>query len=172
MRLTPKQLFQHQTIAELAEVAGSELVAAEQGTLTGDVPLTPIISWFTQRNMTEPHHFNQSMLLETDGWSTILAEGGVEGLDKARQAMPDLIVCDLTMPGMDGIMTLEKIRNDPRLETIPVLMVSGRCDACAEDLIARGAQGLLQKPFRLAELLEHANLASQRLDEDKPIHAG
>jgi amino acid adenylation domain-containing protein/non-ribosomal peptide synthase protein (TIGR01720 family) len=66
LRLTPKQLFQHQTIAELAAVAGSEVIAAEQETLTGDVPLTPIQHWFTQRRLAEPWHFNQAMLLESD----------------------------------------------------------------------------------------------------------
>jgi len=66
LHLTPKQLFQHQTIAELAAAAGSEVIAAEQGLLTGDVPLTPIQHWFTQRGLAEPGHFNQSMLLDTD----------------------------------------------------------------------------------------------------------
>ncbi len=66
LRLTPKQLFQHQTIAELATAAGSEIVAAEQDVLTGDIPLTPIQHWFTQRELAEPWHFNQSMLLESN----------------------------------------------------------------------------------------------------------
>ena len=66
LRLTPKQLFQHQTVAELAAVAGSELIAAEQETLIGTVPLTPIQQWFVQRKPTNPQHFNQSMLLESD----------------------------------------------------------------------------------------------------------
>ena len=65
IRLTPKQLFQHQTIAELAVEAGSETVAAEQGTLTGAVALTPIQHWFVQRKLSAPWHFNQSMLLES-----------------------------------------------------------------------------------------------------------
>ncbi|MGI9308089.1 MAG: amino acid adenylation domain-containing protein, partial [Gammaproteobacteria bacterium] len=64
LTLTPKQLFQHQTIAELAKVAGSEVIAAEQDTLSGTVPLTPIQHWFTQREWPDAHHFNQSMLLE------------------------------------------------------------------------------------------------------------
>jgi non-ribosomal peptide synthase protein (TIGR01720 family) len=63
--LTPRQLFQHQTIAELAAVAGTTLpVQAEQGLVTGAVPLTPIQQWFFEQNLPEPHHFNQSVLLE------------------------------------------------------------------------------------------------------------
>ncbi|PHM11561.1 non-ribosomal peptide synthetase [Nostoc sp. 'Peltigera malacea cyanobiont' DB3992] len=65
LKLTPKQLFQHQTIAELATVAGIiNSVQSEQGLVTGAVPLTPIQKWFFEQNLPEPHHFNQSFLLE------------------------------------------------------------------------------------------------------------
>ncbi|MEH2107766.1 amino acid adenylation domain-containing protein [Nostoc sp.] len=65
LKLTPKQLFQHQTIAELASVAGIiNSVQSEQGLVTGIVPLTPILHWFFEQNLPEPHHFNQSFLLE------------------------------------------------------------------------------------------------------------
>ena len=65
LKLTPKQLFQHQTIAELATVAGIiNSVQSEQGLVTGVVPLTPIMHWFFEQNLPELHHFNQSFLLE------------------------------------------------------------------------------------------------------------
>ncbi|MEH1980825.1 MAG: amino acid adenylation domain-containing protein [Nostoc sp.] len=65
LKLTPKQLFQQQTIAELATVAGIiNSVKSEQGLVTGVVPLTPIQKWFFEQNLLEPHHFNQSFLLE------------------------------------------------------------------------------------------------------------
>ncbi|MES1244271.1 MAG: amino acid adenylation domain-containing protein [Acidobacteriota bacterium] len=63
-RITPRQLFEHPTIAELASVAGTaEAVRAEQGVVTGPVPLTPIQRLFLERDPAEPHHFNQSLLL-------------------------------------------------------------------------------------------------------------
>ncbi|WP_193197381.1 non-ribosomal peptide synthetase [Nostoc sp. MG11] len=65
LKLTPKQLFQYQTIAELAAVAVTTTSKeAEQGLVKGIVPLTPIQHWFFERNLPEPHHFNQSFLLE------------------------------------------------------------------------------------------------------------
>jgi amino acid adenylation domain-containing protein/non-ribosomal peptide synthase protein (TIGR01720 family) len=65
LRLTPKQLFGHQTIAELATVAGTTSVfQAEQGLVTGEVPLTPIQQWFFEQEFAEPHHWNQATLLE------------------------------------------------------------------------------------------------------------
>jgi amino acid adenylation domain-containing protein/non-ribosomal peptide synthase protein (TIGR01720 family) len=65
LRITPKQLFLHQTVAELATVAGTtEAVDAEQGAVTGPVPLTPVAAWFLAQNVAEPHHHNQAMFLE------------------------------------------------------------------------------------------------------------
>ncbi|HET9362164.1 MAG TPA: amino acid adenylation domain-containing protein [Vicinamibacterales bacterium] len=64
LRLTPRQIFEHQTIAELAAVAGVGEVAAEQGAVTGAVALTPIQRWFFESPPAEPHHFNQALLLE------------------------------------------------------------------------------------------------------------
>ncbi|MDZ8262381.1 type I polyketide synthase [Nostoc sp. ChiQUE01b] len=64
-RLTPQQLFEHQTIAKLAKVASTtQIVQAEQGLVTGSLPLTPIQHRFFERNISEPHHWNQSILLE------------------------------------------------------------------------------------------------------------
>ncbi|HEY0605695.1 MAG TPA: amino acid adenylation domain-containing protein, partial [Herpetosiphonaceae bacterium] len=76
LRLSPTQLFQHQTIATLAAVADTRpVVVAEQGLVTGAVPLTPIQHWLFARQLPELHHFNQSVLLEAG-----------ERLDPARLA--------------------------------------------------------------------------------------
>jgi amino acid adenylation domain-containing protein/non-ribosomal peptide synthase protein (TIGR01720 family) len=65
--LTPRQLFQHQTVSELAGVAGVATVVAEQGTVTGAFPLTPVQARFFEINQPDLHHYNQSMLLEVHG---------------------------------------------------------------------------------------------------------
>jgi natural product biosynthesis luciferase-like monooxygenase protein/amino acid adenylation domain-containing protein/non-ribosomal peptide synthase protein (TIGR01720 family) len=66
LRLTPMMLFQHQTVAALASVVGTSAVtSAEQGAITGDVPLTPVQHWFFERELANPHHYNQALLLET-----------------------------------------------------------------------------------------------------------
>ncbi len=65
LQLTPRLLFHHPTVAELAAVAGSnETIRSEQGIVSGAVPLTPVQYWFFEQNLAEPHHFNQSVLLE------------------------------------------------------------------------------------------------------------
>ncbi|WP_445300994.1 amino acid adenylation domain-containing protein [Microcoleus sp. C2D2] len=65
LRLTPKQLFQHQTIAQLAAVTDTVgTKKSEQGLIIGEVPLTPIQHWFFEQNLSDPHHWNQAVLLE------------------------------------------------------------------------------------------------------------
>ena len=63
--LAPHRLFQYPTVAELALVVSeARAVTAEQGPVTGPVPLTPIQQWFLGQDLPEPHHFNQAVLLE------------------------------------------------------------------------------------------------------------
>ncbi|RUS95283.1 hypothetical protein DSM106972_090590 [Dulcicalothrix desertica PCC 7102] len=65
LQISPRQLFQHQTIAELATVTETiPFVQVEQDTIVGSVPLTPIQHWFFEQNLPEQHHFNQSLLLD------------------------------------------------------------------------------------------------------------
>lgn len=64
LSIAPRQLFQHQTIVELAAVATPHRTLPEAKPLTGDVPLTPIQRWFFEHNGDNPHHWNQSVLLE------------------------------------------------------------------------------------------------------------
>jgi amino acid adenylation domain-containing protein/non-ribosomal peptide synthase protein (TIGR01720 family) len=65
VRVLPKQMFTHQTIAELAEVATAAVAAqADQGPVTGEVPLTPVQRWFFEQDQPEPHHWNLGSLLD------------------------------------------------------------------------------------------------------------
>jgi len=65
LRLTPKQLWQHQTIADLAKVARlSPSIQAEQGIVTGSVPLTAYYHWFFEQQFAEAHHWNMPLLFE------------------------------------------------------------------------------------------------------------
>jgi amino acid adenylation domain-containing protein/non-ribosomal peptide synthase protein (TIGR01720 family) len=65
LRVTPKQLFGNPTVAGLAAVGGrAQETLAEQGTLTGELPLMPIQRWFLEQRQPAPEHFNQALLLE------------------------------------------------------------------------------------------------------------
>jgi len=88
-RLTPRQLFQHQTIAELALVLDTAPVLQdEQGTIVGEVPRTPIQHWFCERELKDPHHWNQSMLLDCPaGFDAALLEKIVRHLLRHHDAL-------------------------------------------------------------------------------------
>ncbi len=65
LHFTPKQIFDHPTIGQLAPVVGTSAKAeAEQGLVTGVVPLTPMQHWFFAQHHSEPQHWNQAMMLE------------------------------------------------------------------------------------------------------------
>ncbi|OUS31220.1 hypothetical protein A9Q99_04275 [Gammaproteobacteria bacterium 45_16_T64] len=68
LHLTAKQVFESQTIAELAEVAKDlgALIIAEQGLVEGEAVLTPVQQWFFQQQLADAHHFNQSVMFSVD----------------------------------------------------------------------------------------------------------
>ena len=91
-------------------------------------------------------------MLQTD-FRTITAADGAAGLAAARKHHPDLIVCDMMMPVMDGMTCLKSIRNDEELSSTPVVMLT----ACAldEERVAGyegGADAYIAKPFSCAVL--------------------
>jgi len=96
----------------------------------------------------------------TDMMSRVLIEYGLQVFiaNDANQAFglldsvtPDLILLDVMMPGVDGIGFLRRLRADPRLGIVPVLLVTAYLDTL-ERGIAAGAQGYLAKPFTAQQL--------------------
>ncbi|OYV15455.1 MAG: Amino acid adenylation domain protein, partial [Methylococcaceae bacterium NSP1-2] len=87
--ITPKQLFQHQTIAALALVANQETtIAAEQGLVSGNVPLTPIQHWFFEQDFVNPQHWNQALLFEVKaGYSAEMLEHALKQLLSHHDAL-------------------------------------------------------------------------------------
>ncbi len=64
-------------------------------------------------------------LLDDNGYDSITAVNGVEGLAKTRSERPDLILLDITMPEKSGVRYYRDVRDDPDLAKIPVVMVTG-----------------------------------------------
>jgi CheY-like chemotaxis protein len=84
----------------------------------------------------------------------IEASHGIEGLEKAK-SNPDLILLDITMPIMDGIEMLTKLRADPATSAIPVIMLTAEGQkATAEQAMALGSRSYLMKPFTNDALVE------------------
>ncbi len=87
-----------------------------------------------------------SMVLETEMFEVAQASNGAEALDMVYQQVPDLILCDLMMPKMDGAQMLERLRRDARTRNIPVIMLTA-ADTEQNELnsLARGADDFVSK---------------------------
>jgi PAS domain S-box-containing protein len=93
------------------------------------------------------------------------AADGEEALAAARRARPDLILTDVMMPRLDGYGLLEKLRGDPELRGLPVIVLSARAgDEAKVEGLRRGADDYLVKPFSARELLARiaANIEMSR----------
>jgi len=65
-----------------------------------------------------------STLLETSGYAPVVTRDGKEGLIKAREVSPDLIILDVMMPGEGGVQMYRQLKTDQTLKAIPVIMLS------------------------------------------------
>lgn len=92
--------------------------------------------------------------LEFRGYEVITAENGREALDVLGQSVPDMIICDVMMPEMDGYALVEYVRQDPRLNWVPVLFLSakGQSNDRVKGLNT-GADVYMVKPFEPEELV-------------------
>ncbi len=83
-----------------------------------------------------------------EGWKVLKAGSGSDGFARARAEQPDAILLDVTMPGMDGTATLQKLQQDEATRHIPVIMLTALADE--EDRRRYGEMGaawLIAKPF-------------------------
>lgn len=91
--------------------------------------------------------------LRKEDYRVTVANSGVEGLQAARRRVPDLMILDVIMPGMDGFTVCKEIREDPILKEVPVLFLTAKIKP--EDAIvglSLGADDYLRKPFNIDEL--------------------
>lgn len=110
--------------------------------------------------------------LEFRGYEVITAENGREALEVLEDDIPDLIICDVMMPEMDGYSLVEHVRKDPRTSWIPVLFLSAKGQS--QDRVKglnTGADVYMVKPFEPEELvaqveasLKHGERLTKRKD--------
>lgn len=92
-------------------------------------------------------------VLEKEGYSVIEAADGIEALKNAREMMPDAIILDLQMPGLDGFAVLLELRKDQRFAAIPIMaLTASAMQGDRERAMKMGFNGYLTKPIGLAML--------------------
>jgi CheY-like chemotaxis protein len=97
---------------------------------------------------------NVRRLLELEGYAVITATGGREGLELARLRRPDLVVCDLVMPDLDGYGVLRGLRANADTADTPFVLLTASAGEGERDVALRaGAAYYVTKPFDLKQLL-------------------
>lgn len=82
------------------------------------------------------------------GWDVLTASGGLEGVQLAAVELPDAILLDVMMPGMDGASTYARLQDDPRTREIPVVLLTAKTQPADHRRFAQlGTAGVLSKPF-------------------------
>ena len=94
--------------------------------------------------------------LSHQGYDIISASNGLEGIRKARQESPDLIILDVMLPGLDGFEICNRLRSEPATAKILILMFSAKAQEIDKDTgIKVGADDYLAKPAAPAEIIKH-----------------
>ncbi|WP_293127864.1 EAL domain-containing response regulator [Microcoleus sp. bin38.metabat.b11b12b14.051] len=93
-------------------------------------------------------------LLKAEGFDVTGASNGAEGLNAAVSNLPDVILCDVTMPQLDGYGVLAALRSHPVTATVPFIFLTGKADRSeVRQGMELGADDYLTKPFTKAELV-------------------
>jgi len=97
---------------------------------------------------------NIAFILEMEGFTTCSAVDGIDGIAKARSEAPDLILCDVMMPEMDGHGVVQELRKDPAFAVVPFIFLTAKSDrADLRTGMNLGADDYLIKPVKHPELM-------------------
>lgn len=98
---------------------------------------------------------NVSEILDLAGYATRMAEDGKNGLKVATDWLPDLIICDIMMPGIDGYGVLQVLSGNPKTSMIPFVFLSAKAEGMdIRKGMSLGADDYLTKPFEESDLLD------------------
>lgn len=108
--------------------------------------------------------------LEKEGYEVITAYDGQTGMQKAFNELPDLILLDVVMPGLNGLDVCRTIVNTPGTKDIPVILVTAKAEAeNTEEGLQAGAFDYIRKPVNKVELLARINSAVKLRDSYKRL---
>jgi two-component system phosphate regulon response regulator PhoB len=112
-----------------------------------------------ERSLLEILQFN----LAKEGFEVLTASDGSEGLRRAQGAIPDVVVLDLMLPGMDGLQICRQLRADPKTQNIRILMLTAKSEEVDEIVgFNMGADDYVTKPFKLKPLVHRIKALLRR----------
>lgn len=99
-------------------------------------------------------------ILQKHGHEVVVAQSGEEGIEVAKNNIPDLVLMDVVMPGMNGFQATRQLSKEPSTENIPVIVVTTKDQETDKVWAMRqGAKDYLVKPVQEKALIEHVNMA-------------
>jgi len=107
-------------------------------------------------------------ILESEGYEMYQADGGISGIDISKRVQPDLVICDIMMPEMDGFEVLENMRKNVLTSNIPFIFLTAK--DTRDDLrkgMQLGADDYISKPFTIEEILYAVTTRLERIKEFK-----
>jgi DNA-binding response OmpR family regulator len=94
-------------------------------------------------------------LLSNEGWRVETLANGANAVEVIRNALPDLVMLDVMLPGRTGFEILHDLRADPAMEGLPVLMLTARGQARDREMAEKaGVSHFMTKPFSNSEMLD------------------
>ncbi|PJA97407.1 MAG: hypothetical protein CO129_01480 [Ignavibacteriales bacterium CG_4_9_14_3_um_filter_34_10] len=110
---------------------------------------------------------NISIILEEEGYLVHTATNGETGIEKANEIIPDLIICDISMPLKDGYQVLESLSKNKTTKRIPFVFLTAKVEK--EDFrkgMALGADDYIFKPFTIDDLLNSVKLRIEKREDE------
>lgn len=105
--------------------------------------------------------------LEKSGYSVTVTDNGDDGIKEAKQNVPDLILLDIMLPGIDGLEVCKLLRADRRTKKVPIFMLTAKGEELDKVLgLELGADDYITKPFSIKELIARIRAALRRVGED------
>ena len=105
--------------------------------------------------------------LEKNGYKVILSDNGTAGLNEALANVPDLILLDLMLPGLDGLEVCKRLRADKRTKKVPIFMLTAKSEELDKVLgLELGADDYITKPFSIKELIARIRAAMRRVEDE------
>lgn len=105
-------------------------------------------------------------VLESMGHEMMEAETGHESLSIVEERVPDLVLMDINIPGMDGLETAAKFKANPRLTHIPIIALTANAmKGDRERCLAAGCNGYMQKPIGVSDLRREVQFYATKLEE-------
>lgn len=160
--LSPMAELAFSALSFMPETGLASLGAPERA-LSAEAPLILVVE-----DNAEVRQYVASILSRTYRVET--AQHGEEGLEKARQCQPDLIVSDVMMPRMDGTTLCRLLKSDPKLNSIPVVLMTARATQQMKiESLEVGADDYLSKPINARELMARAKNLIQLRQQKKEL---